>query len=86
MAGWGVLISAFQSRKFGFGVDVSPDQLEEINIIRQNQKYKDERSAIEAGGFKDARKKPLTSSPFVIFLNMGPIRMGIGTTNIWCSN
>jgi hypothetical protein len=80
------MISAFQSLKFGFGVDVSPDQLEEINMIRENQKYKDERAATEAGGLKDARKKPLTSSPFVRFLNMGPIRIGIGTTNIWCSN
>jgi hypothetical protein len=69
--GLGVMISAFQSREFGFGVDVSPDQLEEINIIRRNQKYKDERAAIEAGGLKDARKKPLTSSPFVRFFEYG---------------
>ncbi len=34
--GLGVMISAFQSREFGFCIDVSPDQLKEINIIWRN--------------------------------------------------
>ncbi len=30
--GLGVMISTFQSHEFGFDIDVSPDQLEKINI------------------------------------------------------
>jgi len=69
--GLGVMISAFQSREFGFGMPVTPDQLEEVNFIRREQKYKDEKAAIEAGGLKDAKKKPLTSDPFVRYFEYG---------------
>ena len=37
--GLGVMISAFQSHEFGFGTPVTPDQLEEVNFIRREQKY-----------------------------------------------
>jgi hypothetical protein len=54
--GLGVMISAFQSRKFGFGMPLTPDQLKEVNIMRRDQEYKDEKAAMEPGGLKDAKK------------------------------
>ncbi len=66
-----VMISAFHSGEFGSSIVVSPDQLEAIKIIWQNQKYKDERVAIEAGGLKDAMKNSLTSSPFLRYFEYG---------------
>jgi hypothetical protein len=35
---------------------VTPEQLDEVNIIWRNEKYKDERAAMEDGGLKDAKK------------------------------
>jgi hypothetical protein len=63
--GLGMMISAFQSREFGFGVVVSEDHLKEVNEKRRNTKYKDLKAAIESRGCKDGFKKPLTSSPFL---------------------
>jgi len=63
--GLGVMVSAFQSREFGFGLVVSDEQLKEVNEKRKNTKYKDLKAAAEAGGSKDGLKKPLTCSPFV---------------------
>jgi hypothetical protein len=60
----GVIISAFQSREFGFGVVDSEKQLKEINERQQGKKYKELKAAIEAKGNKDGFKKTLTSSPF----------------------
>jgi hypothetical protein len=48
--GLGVMISAFQSLEFGFGMPLTPDQLEEVNIIKRDWKYKGEKAAMEAGG------------------------------------
>jgi hypothetical protein len=47
------MISAFQSREFGFGEVVSEEQLKEVNKKRKNKKYKDLKAAAEAGGSKD---------------------------------
>jgi hypothetical protein len=63
--GLGVMVSAFQSTEFGFGVVVSEEQLKEVNEKRKNVQYKDLKAAVEAGGCKDGFKKPLTWSPFV---------------------
>jgi hypothetical protein len=40
------MISTFQSRAFGFGMDLSEQQLEEINFSRDGKKYADESAAI----------------------------------------
>jgi hypothetical protein len=55
--GLGVMVSAFQSREFGFGVVVSEEQLKEVNEKRKNVQYKDLKAAMEAGGCKDGFKK-----------------------------
>ncbi len=35
--GQGIMISAFQSREFGFGLDLTPDLLQEVNFTRQGK-------------------------------------------------
>ena len=63
--GQGVMISAFQSREFGFGLEVTDDDLQAVNATRNGVKYKDEKAAIETKADPAAFKKPLTKSPFV---------------------
>ncbi len=82
--GLGVMISAFKSGESGRGVVVTPEQLDEVNIIWRNEKYKDERAAMEDGGLKDAKK--LTSDPFVHYFKKVVIWKGIGTINTWYCN
>jgi hypothetical protein len=55
--GQGIMISVFQSRAFGFGMDLSEQQLEEINFFRDGKKYADESAAIAKRG--SAYKKNL---------------------------
>jgi len=71
--GLGVMISAFQSREFGFVMPLTSDQLEEVNIMRRDQKYKDEKAAMEAGGLKDAKKSHLPLIHLSVILNMALI-------------
>jgi hypothetical protein len=60
--GHGVMISAFVSREFGFGMTLSQDQLDLVYGTRVGQAYIDEESAIKKGNkFKDL----LTESPFI---------------------
>jgi hypothetical protein len=58
------MISAFQSREFGFGLPVSNEALQQVNERRKNTKYHDHKAAVEVG-YKEGYKKPLTSSPFI---------------------
>jgi hypothetical protein len=43
--GQGVMISGFQSRELGFGVEITDEQLQEINFIRRGKKYVDKEAA-----------------------------------------
>ena len=61
--GQGIMISAFVSREFGYGHDLTTSQLAEINNYRKNRNYIDEDAAVEIYGKKE--KKPLTESPFI---------------------
>jgi hypothetical protein len=63
------MISAFQSRAFRFGMDLSEQQLEEINFFRDGKKYADESAAIAKRG--SACKKKLTESPFIFEFEYG---------------
>jgi hypothetical protein len=62
--GLGVMISAFQSKEFGFGLPVSNEALQQVNERRKNTKYHHHKAAVEVG-YKEGYKKPLTSSPFI---------------------
>jgi len=45
--GQGVMISAFQSCEFGFGVDLMEEQVAVINMASRGQKCKDENAAVK---------------------------------------
>jgi hypothetical protein len=75
--GQGVMVSAFQSREFGFGLELTPEQLNVVNQARRGTKYKDEESAISRLG--TAIKKDLPKSPFVKEFEYGASNEGY-----WC--
>ncbi len=43
--GMGLMISAMQCHKFGFGLEMSNEQLEKVNQFRQGKKYADDKAA-----------------------------------------
>ena len=67
--GQGIMISAFQSHEFGFGLTLTKEQLDEINRKCNGEKYCDKKAAIHLHG---TDKKPaLTKSPFVCEFEYG---------------
>ncbi len=44
-SGLGIMISTFQSRAFGFGMELNGQQLEEISFFHEGKKYADESAA-----------------------------------------
>ena len=44
--GLGIMISAMMSREFGWGVDITKEQLEKVNEMRAGQTYRDAESTI----------------------------------------
>jgi hypothetical protein len=75
--GYGIMISAFQSCEFGFGMELTEAQLQIVNAAREGKKYKDEEAA--TGKFGSAVKRPLTSSPFVLEFEYGASAEGYWT-------
>jgi hypothetical protein len=67
--GQGLMISAFQSREFGFGMEICEEDLRKINERRRGQKYVDETAAVSKKG--TALKKDLKHSPFVVEFEYG---------------
>ena len=63
--GLGVMISAFCSREFGFGLDISLEDLAKVNKKREGTKYSDEDAAKKIRG-NSSNKAGLTESPFVV--------------------
>jgi hypothetical protein len=61
--GMGIMISAMMSHKFGWGFELSPEQLAKVNKKRAGENYEDAESATSKRG--NAVKAPLTESPFV---------------------
>jgi hypothetical protein len=59
----GLMISAFQSREFGFGMPLNEEQLKEVNKYREGKLYTDQDAAMATRQHKE--KKPLTSTPFI---------------------
>jgi hypothetical protein len=77
--GVGRMVSALCSREFGFGLDVSLEELKRVNEFRGNTKYGDEEAAIYLLGSAD--KKDLDSSPFVRYLEYGKGKDGYWSYN-----
>ena len=67
--GLGIMISAFQSCEFGFGMKINEEQLAEINRYREGKEYIDKDAAKSKRG--NTRKLALTSSPFVLEFEYG---------------
>jgi hypothetical protein len=87
--GYGLMVSAFQSREFGLGMELTSDQLRIINTFRNEKRPSDTEveSAIKVNGC--TVKNPLLNSPFLIFLSMEQEsgRRGTGRMTIWhCSS
>ncbi|KAI2496293.1 hypothetical protein MHU86_18205 [Fragilaria crotonensis] len=77
--GLSLMISAFQSRETGFGVQISRVQLEEINEARRGKTYVDVDAAVAIHG--QASKKDLKRSPFVVYFELGANNEGYWTYN-----
>lgn len=67
--GYSYMISAFQSRKFGFGMEMTAEELQQVNDSRKGTHYWDAEAANEVQ--KSTVKKELTKSPFVRTLLIG---------------
>lgn len=63
------MISSFVSRDFGYGFDLTEEQLQKINAHREEKMYLDCDAASKING--NAFKKKLTSSPFTKWLDYG---------------
>ena len=61
--GMGVMISAFQSREFGFGLQLNNEQLERVNAFHEGKNYMDKDTATAKKG--TVTIKPLTLSPII---------------------
>lgn len=72
--GEGLMISAFVSRDSGFRMPVSPQQLEEINALRQGTEYIDKVAATQI--YSSVMKHPLKESPFIRSLLIGATKGG----------
>jgi hypothetical protein len=72
--GEGLMISAFVSRDSGFGMPVTPEQLDEINRSRLGTDYIDKAAAIQI--YSTAGKPPLKETPFVRSLLIGATKGG----------
>ena len=75
--GVGIMVSAFVSRAFGFGMEIANEDLARINTLRLNKKYADEDAATYLKG--NSNKPPLAESPFVRYLNYGAGKEGYWT-------
>lgn len=61
--GVGIMVSVFVSCTFGFGLDVTKEDLAKINQLQLNKKYADEEAATYING--NNTKRDLIKSPFV---------------------
>jgi len=75
--GQGLMISAFQSREFGFGYHLDEEQLAKVNFGRRGEKYLDEEAAKKYKG--NSLKGDLKESPFVFVFEYGASNEGY-----WC--
>jgi hypothetical protein len=72
------MVSAFQSREFGWGVDITEEQIVRINEMRMGKEYF---NAVAANEVNDTALKPaLTTSPFIHLFEFG------GRNGYWMGN
>jgi len=61
----GIMISAFYSQEFSFGLNLSNKQCNQINEVWKGQQYVDIRAAIEMKKNAQQLKLDLTEFPFI---------------------
>jgi hypothetical protein len=78
--GYGLMVSAFQSREFGFGLSLTSAQLDTINLDWQSTRphYTEAESAMKLNGTTE--KKELSESPFIVYFEYGH---GVGKEGYW---
>jgi hypothetical protein len=69
--GFTLMISAFQSREFGFGPKLLEEELNRMNAFRAGKHYKDEEAAKEVNQSGTTEKMNFTESPFVKLFETG---------------
>jgi hypothetical protein len=79
--GMGLMISATMSREFGWGLDLSKEDLAQVNETWLGKSYEDAESATAKHG--SANKIPLTKSPFIRAFEYWLKKKAIGATNTW---
>ena len=79
------MISAFQSREFGFGMDLTKEEVNIVNAFRKGKKYVDEAAAQKRLGspLKPPSKLIIHS---MLNWNMAQIMKGTGTMSSWFYN
>ena len=73
------MISSFVSRGFGYGYNLSEDDLAKVNEYRKNKKYLEEAATMNI--HHKIEKDPLTESPFVRWLDYGQNNKGYWNYN-----
>jgi hypothetical protein len=71
------IVSVFQSREFGFGFVMSPEQLQQVNNMRIGKKYKGDKAAFNR--LRTSFKKDLLKSRFIKEFEYGATNEGF-----WC--
>jgi hypothetical protein len=79
--GQGVMISALQSREFGFGLPITEEQIRRVNVARMGQHYKDVDAAKKYKGTTEKQKLPSLSNSSMVHLTKD-----IGIMREWCYN
>ena len=80
----GVMLSSFVSWEFGYGLNLSPAQLDHVHRYRQGQHYLDVDSAMVVN--KKRKSKHLPLHLLHPISNMAQIMTDIETTTPWCCN
>ena len=73
------MVSAFQSREFGFGLDITKEQMVAVNRHRNGKNYHDK----DAANFvlSKFKKNALKESPFIRFFEYGTNQEGYWSYN-----
>jgi hypothetical protein len=82
--GAGLMLSAFQCREFGFGLQMSEQDHALVNEYRKDKNYIDKDAAKEK--CRDAKKKHLLKAPLYLNSNTGRVGRGTGCMSIWFSS
>jgi hypothetical protein len=79
--GMGVMVSAFQSREFGFGYELREEDLEIVNAYRQTHNTYTDTAAAKVVNNNSDQKKPLTldTNPFCLEFEYGSTAEGYWT-------